>query len=453
MEFLSTLFYFIITIGVLVFIHEFGHFAAARLFGIRADVFALGMGYRLFGYNKVNGFSFGTLPVDIQLGDHTDYRISVFPIGGYVKIAGMIDESMDTEFLNREPQPWEFRSKPIWQRMVVLSAGVIMNLVLAVAIFWGVIYNQGKTVYPITEVGYVLSNSPASKAGIVRGDKIVAVNDKPVSYWEEIESSIYAENLGSDITLSVRRQDETIRIFVKASAIPDISEERFGILPAGVVPVVGAVDKGKPAESIGLQARDTILAVNGESIAYAALPEVIRRHASQEITLTWKTGDTIREAKVTPTKEGKIGISLVPAYKGPMQHLDYSLLEAFPAGAKEVVRMSGFFLNNLWQLVAGKASFSKSVGGPVKIAQMANQSAEGGLSSFLVFMALLSISLAFLNILPFPALDGGHLLFVTYEGIFRREIPAKVKIGIQQTGFFLLLAFMAVVLYNDIANL
>lgn len=452
MEFLSPVFYFVITIGVLVFIHEFGHFAAARLFGIRTDVFALGMGYRLFGFNRVNGFSFGKLSADMDLQGHTDYRVSAFPIGGYVKIAGMIDESLDTEFLNKEPQPWEFRSKPIWQRIIVLSAGVTMNILLAVAIFWGLIYHNGKIVHPVTEIGYVTLDSPAQKAGFQQGDRILAVNNISVKYWEDVENSIFAENLGENVAIKVERNGGVFSIPIKASAIPE-NPDNFGLLPVGLVPVVGAVEKGKPADGIGLVPRDTILSVNGERVTFSSLPVMVRQHASKEITLQWKRGDKQLDAKVVPTKEGKIGITLFPAYQGPVEHMKYTLLEAFPTSIKDVVGTSRLFLTNLWQIVVGKVSFSKSVGGPVKIAQMANQAAEGGGSSFLTFMALLSISLALLNILPFPALDGGHLLFVTYEGLFRKEIPSKVKIALQQTGFFLLLAFMAVVLYNDISNL
>ncbi len=452
MEFLSSVFYFVITIGVLVFIHEFGHFASARLFGIRTDVFALGMGYRLFGYNRVNGFSFGKLPSDTDLKGHTDYRVAAFPIGGYVKIAGMIDESFDTDFVNKEPQPWEFRSKPIWQRIIVLSGGVIMNIVLAVVIFWGVIFFKGKAVHPVTEIGYVEAKSQAEKMGMQLGDKILSVNGKPMKYWEDIEDAVFAVNIGEDIVIKLERNGQTVDIPVRAASVPK-TPDTFGALPVGFVPVVATVEKGAPAQGIGLLPRDTILSVNGQSVTYASLPAIVREHASKEIMLRWKRGDRLYEASVTPTKEGRIGISLRPAYRGPVVRMDYTLLGAFPTGVSDVVKMSGLFLSNLWQIVVGKVSMAESLGGPVKIAQMANQAAEGGGTSFLTFMALLSISLALLNILPFPALDGGHILFVTYEGIFRREIPVKVKIALQQTGFFLLLAFMAVVLYNDIANL
>ena len=452
MEFFSSVFYFIITIGVLVFIHEFGHFASARLFGIRADVFALGMGYRLFGYNRLTGFSFGKLASDIDLQGHTDYRVAAFPIGGYVKIAGMIDESFDTEFVNKEPQPWEFRSKPIWQRIVVLSAGVFMNILLAVAIFWGVIYFRGKVVHPVTELGFVEENSPAQKAGLREGDKIISVNGKSVESWEDVENDIFAGSMGEDARLRIDRNGQPADISIKASLIPQ-TPDSLGVLPVGFVPVVEAVEKGTPAEGIGLLPRDTILSVNGDRVTYRSLQATIRRNAAKQVVLRWKRGETLHESDVIPTAQGRIGITLAPAYQGPVVRVQYTLLEALPTSIKEVVNMSGLFLANLWQIVAGKVSIAKSLGGPVKIAQMANQAAEGGGTSFLTFMALLSISLALLNILPFPALDGGHVLFVSYEGIFRREIPVKVKIALQQTGFFLLLAFMAVVLYNDIANL
>ena len=155
---------------------------------------------------------------------------------------------------------------------------------------------------------------------------------------------------------------------------------------------------------------------------------------------------------MTPTEEGRIGIALEGVYTGPIEHVKYSFFAAFPEGVKEVWLVSGFFVNNIYQLVAGRVSFTKSIGGPIKIAQIATRSAESGFLTFLGFVALLSMSLALLNILPFPALDGGHLVFLAYEGIFRREIPHKVKITIQQVGVFLLLVFMAFVLYNDIVT-
>ncbi|MBI4428680.1 MAG: RIP metalloprotease RseP [Ignavibacteriales bacterium] len=436
MTVLTTIFYFVITIGILVFIHELGHFLAAKFFGMRVDRFSIGFPPRAFGK---------------KIGE-TDYCVSWIPIGGYVKIAGMIDESFDTDFVGQEPQPWEFRAKPIWQRMIVISAGVIMNILLAIFIFWGIIYYQGKLTRPITEIGYVVPESPAAKAGLKSGDKIISVNSHDVTRWEEIESIIYAEALGNDLTLEIQRRNESITTFIARSDLPDISDERFGILPAGLLAVVQRVESGMPAEHVGLQPGDTIKTVNKEPVVYAGLQETIRSNAGKEILIGWKRSENLLEAKVTPTTEGRIGIALDAVYTGPVEHVEYSLIGAFPEGVKEVWIASAFFVNNIYQLIVGRASFTRSVGGPIKIAQIATRSAESGVMTFLGFMALLSMSLALLNVLPFPALDGGHLLFLTYEGVFRREIPHKVKIAIQQAGVFLLLVFMAFVLYNDIAT-
>lgn len=436
MEILRMILYFVITIGILVLVHEFGHFIAAKLFKMRVDTFSIGFPPRAFG-KKING---------------TDYCISWIPIGGYVKIAGMIDESMDTEFLNHEPQPWEFRSKPKWQRAIVLSAGVCMNVLLAVLIFWGIIYDRGKIIQPNTEIGYIKPNSTAAKAGLQLEDKILSINDTPIREWDDIESTLYTESTMKDITLQVQRQSATVYVLIHRADIPDLIEEKFGILPAGLVPVVYLVDSGKPAAKIGLQPGDTILTINGETVSYGSLPDIIHAHAEKEVELSWARGEQKMSARVTPTSEGRIGIQLTAAYRGPILHEQYSFLRALPIGIQEVSITSKLFIANLYQIAVGKASLSKSVGGPIKIAQMASRSAEGGILSFLEFLALLSVTLALLNILPFPALDGGHLVFLGYEVVFHREVPNKIKIAIQQAGFILLLVFIAFVVYNDVVN-
>ena len=452
MTILSTLFYFIITIGILVLVHEFGHFLAAISCGMRAEVFAVGMGNRLFGWNKKTKFSFGKLTDDLDLEGNTDYRVALFPIGGYVKIAGMIDESMDTEFLNKEPQPWEFRSKPKWQRAIVLSAGVLMNLLLAVLIFWGIIYYQGKTIRPVTEIGYVTPNSSAAKSGLHVGDEILSINDHPIQQWDEIEGSIYTESVTHDLVFHLKRLGAAITVTIRRTDVPDLSEERFGINPIGEVPLIVDVDKEKPAGKIGLQPGDTIIAVNGVPISAGVLPELIRSNKGKEILLTWARGEQKMTAKVTPNSEGRIGIQIASVYQGPLKRQQYGFFEALPAGVQELQFTSVLFLSNMYQIIVGKASLSKSMGGPIKIAQMAKRSADSGFIEFFGFIGLLSISLALLNILPFPALDGGHLVFLAYEAVFRREVPSKVKIIIQQAGFILLLVFMAFVLYNDVIN-
>ncbi|MFZ4619745.1 MAG: RIP metalloprotease RseP [Bacteroidota bacterium] len=451
METISTVFYFLVTIGILVFIHELGHFLAAIACGMRAEVFALGMGNRVFGWNKITKFTFGKLKEDLDLQGNTDYRVSAFPIGGYVKIAGMIDESLDVDTQKSEPQPWEYRSKPVWQRMIVISAGVIMNILLAIAIFWGINYVQGDSFMQTTEVGIVIKDSPAAKAGLQSGDKILTINGKTMEYWEAVQSSIYFDFLGQDIAMEFERNGAHRSIAILRSSIPDISEGTFGIIPNNTEALISDVTSGRPAEKAGLLPGDIIVSIN--EIPVANQEDVIRvigGNAGKEVSITVKRGENNTSLRVTPSAEGRIGITVGSRYNGPILNKRYGLFESFPRGVRQTISATTLYAHSIWQLVVGKVEFTKSVGGPVKIAQMATRSAEVGIISFLAFTALLSISLAVMNILPFPALDGGHLIVLLYEAIFRRPLPNIVQIRIQQAGMAILLTFMLFVLYNDI---
>jgi regulator of sigma E protease len=436
MQVLNMIFYTAITLGVLIFIHEFGHFIAAKLTGMRVERFSIGFPPRAFG--KI-------------IGD-TDYCVSWIPIGGYVKIAGMIDESFDTDFLKGEPQPWEFRARPMWARMVVISAGVIMNILLAIGIFWGVNYTNGRLISETTEIGYVIEGSAAEKAGLCAGDKIFSVNGKAVTHWDEVLASIYVENLGNDITVIVERGGKQKQILVSRKNIPDPREQFFGIIQAHTVVIIQKVEPGKPADKLGVKAGDTIVALNDTPIVNERqVLKIVHETAGKVLRVTWKHGEQLLSGTTT-TENGIIGVWPVSTYNGPTKQIKYSLLEAFPKGLKDIVQAGELFFKSIAQVVTGKISFKESFGGPIKIAQLATQSAEYGVISYLTFIALLSMSLAILNILPIPALDGGHLMMLLYEKIFRREIPHKVKLFIQQAGFILLLAFMAFVIYNDITS-
>lgn len=437
MEVLNTIFYFLITIGVLVFIHELGHFLAAKLCRMRVDRFSIGFPPRAFGK---------------KIGE-TDYCVSWIPIGGYVKIAGMIDESFDTEFINKEPQPWEFRSKPIWQRMIVISAGVIMNIFLAIAIFWGINYFNGGYFRQTTEVGYVIPNSAAEKAGFVPGDRIRSINDKAIDHWDAIQTALYVDLIGDDLTFQIERSGTVSTLAVSHTAVPDISDAAFGLLPGFTEAIIADVLKNKPAEAAGLQPGDIILSMNGQRVINQfQVTRIIKSNAGKKIDLELKRGSETVKAGVTPTAEGIIGISIDSRYSGPVQHVSYGLFASFPKGVSDVYEATKLFGNSIWRIIVGKASLPKSVGGPIKIAQMATRTAEVGIMSFLGFMALLSISLAVMNILPFPALDGGHLVMLIYEAIIGKPIPHKVQQTVQQAGVVLLLTFMAFVIYNDIAG-
>jgi len=432
---LENAFYLIVTIGILVFVHELGHFIAAKLCGMRVDRFSIGFPPRAFGK---------------KIGD-TDYCVSWVPFGGYVKIAGMVDESMDVEFLEHEPQSWEFRAKPVWQRMIVISAGVIMNLLLAIVIFWMIAYSTGRTVWETTEIGYVVEESPAARGGLKAGDRIIKVNSKDVANWQEMFEQLYTEAMGGEITFTVVRGTQQVVLAAPRPSLSEPTQTAYGLVAVSSSTIVGSVEPGMPADKLGLKPLDTLLTITGVPIRYdQRVRELVKQNAGKTMTMEWKRGADVMSGSVTPTPEGRIGIGFGTVYSGPKTRIQYSLLEALPLGAKSIWTMSVMFIQQIGQMVTGKIAFTQSVGGPIKIAQLATQSSELGFLTYMGFLALLSINLALLNILPFPALDGGHLAFLVYEGIFRKEVPVKVKLGLQKAGIAILFAFMIFVVANDI---
>jgi regulator of sigma E protease len=425
---------------VLIFIHELGHFLAAKLTGMRVDRFSIGFPPRAFG--KV-------------IGD-TDYCISWVPLGGYVKIAGMVDETMDVDFANAPAQPWEFRARPMWARMLVISAGVIMNVILAFSIFWALQYSRGRVTIETTEIGYVADSSTAQLAGLQAGDVIRAINGQEVTSWDQIQTSIHIDNMGSDISMDIDRSGRRQTISIPRSTIvspAETGEDRFGIVPAFMVAVIEGVESGMPAEKAGLAAGDTLISLDGAGVFNSQqVVRHIKGRTGSPVVMRWKRGNETLSGTTTVSNEGRIGIRIGSSYNGPTRTVHYSIVESFSRAIGEVAQSVYLHYFTVKNIVVGRTSFRESMGGPIKIAQFASQSAEYGLSSFLWFMANLSMSLAILNILPIPALDGGHLVMLLYEKIFRREIPHKIKIIIQQAGFVILLALMAFVIYNDIAG-
>lgn len=463
MEIFNSIFYFIIVIGILVLIHEFGHFIAARACGIRTDIFSIGLGYRLFGFNKKYGFTFGKLPKEAESNTgsddndyYCDYRLSLFPIGGYVKVAGMVDESMDTEFAKTEPKDWEFRSKNTFQKTLVISGGVIMNFLLAIAIFWGISYFEGSYTTDVTTVGYVLPTSLASKSGIKSGDKIVAINGKKVSNWQELRERMTFKQLGKSkvITLSSPEGERTIDIDGKAiiNVLKNKGnfEESFGIMPSNMKVLVSDVFTTLPAGIAGMKSGDTILSINGESIdTKFEFINILSKHRNKPVYVQWAHNKTLKGDTLTPNSEGKIGVAIGDVFTGNTVHTSYGFFESAAIGFRQTVDAIELLINSIVQIFKGNVSVKQSLGGPIFIAKNASAQAEQGLGNFLTFTALLSISLAIINILPFPALDGGHIVFIILEGILRREISVKVKMAFQQVGLVLLLILMTFIIYND----
>ncbi len=446
--------YFAITIGILVFIHELGHFLAAKMTGMRADVFAIGFGKRLFGYNKKTGFTFGNLPKDFDGEGNTDYRLSMLPLGGYVKIAGMVDESFDTEFANKEPQPYEFRSKNFWQKTFVISAGVLMNLLLAVLIFWGANFFKGKPVTFTTTVGYVKTDSPADSVGFMKGDVIKTINGVAVDNWDDLRTEIYINTIGEDLNVKVLRNGVEEYIFVPRKRIPDIEKQGELVTPDGFKPYVAEVMKDSPAETAGLLSGDIIYSLNNQVLGGSSeFIEIVSQSAGVELQArVVRESDTLNIA-VIPGSDGKIGIAINDIFEGRSEYKTFSFFESFYVAGADLVNLTKVTFSVAGKVIGGQVEFKKAFGGPVRIAQLAAKSADVGIESFLFFLAVLSLSLAIINIMPFPVLDGGHLLMIIIETIARREIPVKIKIAINNTGFVLLLLLMAFIVYNDILSL
>ena len=337
--------------------------------------------------------------------------------------------------------------------MIVISAGVIMNILLAYVIFSGITFFQGKTVWATTQVGHVRAESVLASAGLQDGDRILTINDSPVANWNDIATRIFSDHLGDDLTLAVDRAGKTVRLFVPSSALSQLADEGLGIVPRGSRPAVLQVSSDSPAEAAGLEPGDVILAINGVPVDYSSLSPTLKAFPSTPVEIRWTRGNDTLQASGTPTSEGMIGIGLIPFYDGPLDQEQFSLFASFAEGGRDLWRTTAAIGRNVYAIVVGSISFTESVGGPIKIAKIASRSAEAGVTSFISVMAWLSLSLAFLNILPFPALDGGHLVFLIVEGFLGREISIKVKSAIIQAGIVVLIAFMVFVMYNDIRGL
>jgi regulator of sigma E protease len=447
--------YFAITIGILVFVHEFGHFAAAKLCGMRADIFAIGFGKRLFGWNKLSGFTFGELPKDFDGQGHTDYRLSLLPLGGYVKIAGMVDESFDTKFANENPQPYEFRARPVWQKVIVICAGVFMNLMLAWGVFWGANFFQGKQIAKTTSIAYVVPNSAADSSGFKTGDKIISINNKKVDDWDEVFAQIFIHTLGENLNVIVNRGGNNIDLKISRKRIPDTeSAEMLYLILEGERPAIVEVLRHTPAEHANLKAGDILLQVKDKHLfSREQAVQIFSANKGIELPLkVLRSKDTVNLA-VIPGSDGKIGAMIGDIFTGPIEYKTYGFFTSIYVGYTDIAKMTSLTFNMLGKVFKGQIAFGKAFGGPIKIAQAATTSADHGIVSFLKFLALLSLSLAIINIMPFPVLDGGHLIIIIIEGITKKEIPVKVKVGIQNAGFVILLLLMAFIIYNDILSL
>jgi regulator of sigma E protease len=427
----NTLLAFLFVLGVLVFVHELGHFLAARRLGVRVLTFSLGFGPKL---------------LKVRRGD-TEYCVSAIPLGGYVKMAG---ENPDDP---RTGRPDEFLSKTKWERFQILIMGPAMNIILAVVVM-AIVLAQGAEV-PIYQdqppvVGAVTPGSPAERAGIQRGDRILTVAGDDVDTWDDLFIAV-GTRPDRDVALTLVRDGQT-----RSVAVRTVSETRFEIGNIGVLPdinpIVASVIGGTPAERAGLKAGDVVLAVNGERmVTRTQFIEAISRNPEREIEMTVERGEQELRVKATPYREGDRG--LLGLYVAePTRSFTPGPLEAIKLSVERNIEFGGLIFKTLGGLFVGETS-PRQLMGPVAIAQLSGESAQAGWVALFTLMASISLNLGLLNLLPIPVLDGGHILIMALEGVARRDFSMAVKEKMLLAGFVLLMMLMVTVIYNDLTRI
>jgi regulator of sigma E protease len=429
-----TILAFVFVLGVLVFVHELGHFLAAKRVGIRVLKFQLG---------------FNPTVVSFKRGD-TEYSIGALPLGGYVKMAG---ESPEEPRTGRSD---EFLSKSKWQRFQVLIMGPMMNIALALVLTAVVLY-QGAEVPTYEDqppvVGVVMPDSPAAKAGLRPGDRIVSVSGNDVATWEKLFIAI-ASRANRDVPLRIIRDGQEITI--RTTPIVPPGQSRFEIADIGVLPDVHphlpTVNPGEPADKAGIKPGDVVLAVDGQPMTFRSqLRDAIVKKPGQAINLSILRGGQRLEIQATPEKRGDngwLGVGLADDTKS----IKPGALEAIGMSFKKNLEFGTMIFQTVWGLLTRETS-PKQLMGPVAIAQLSGESAQLGWIALFSLMAMISLNLGILNLLPIPVLDGGHIFIMALEGIARRDFSVRVKEKMLLAGFVVLMMLMVTVIYNDLTRI
>lgn len=436
-----TIIYFIIALGFLIFIHELGHFIVAKRNGVYVEAFSLGFGPRILG---------------LRIGE-TDYRISLFPLGGYVKMKG---EESDEE--GAEGDPRSFSSKSAFTRARIVFCGPLMNFILAFLLM-PLVFMIGKPEPAFLQekpiVTDVRAESPASSAGFVKGDLITSIDGKKVAVWDNVLNTILLSP-HSTLTFGVDREGRALDIPVAVDEIPELKGGFVGIEPmlfVGADPFVGEVKSGSAAAEAGILPGDLIVSFGGEKVHdWLDLTRVVNESGGKENELVVeRDGESITlPVKAKFNKEfGRyiIGITKDRLSGVPMKIQKYGFAEAIVKGTKENLKLLGLTFDVLQRLFTAKLSF-KVIGGPVIIAKASAAAAKTGLANFIYFLAFLSLQLSILNLFPIPVLDGGQLVFLGLEGIMRRPVSVRIRTVAHQVGFVLLISLMLLITVNDIDN-
>ncbi|MCX2738725.1 RIP metalloprotease RseP [Pontibacter anaerobius] len=422
----------ILGLTILVGLHELGHMLTAKWFGMRVEKYAIGFPPKVFGK---------------KIGE-TEYMLGLIPLGGFVKISGMVDESMDTEALKEEPKPWEFRAKPAWQRLIVMMGGIIVNVITGIVIFIALTYTYGEEYIPAKEVKYgIVANDLGKEIGFQTGDKVVAVNGKELEKFEDIRSM--EALLGSNSYYTVERNGQLVDLKVPVDLMDKLADkknEAFFVEPR--LPFkVGQVVKGSAAAKAGLQPDDYITMINGQSVKFFhEFQESMQANKGKAVTMTVERDEKLVKLKAEVGEDGTIGFQAVPLLQTATR--EYSLGEAIPMGTDQAFGVITANLKGFGKIFRGEVSASKSLSGPIGIAQIFGDTFNW--YKFWSITGMLSMVLAFMNFLPIPALDGGHVVFLTYEMISGRKPSDNFLENAQKVGMVLLLGLMAFAIFNDV---
>ncbi len=427
---LGTILAFVIVFGILVFIHEFGHFFVAKLVGVRVEVFSFGYGKRLFGLRRGG----------------TDYRVSLVPMGGYVKLLG--EGMFET---GRELAPDDLMAKTRWQRFLVLVTGAVMNILLAVFLV-SIINMVGVTVPEWQEqkpiIGRIEPGSPAAKANLQIDDEIVSINKRPVKTWTDVEIAVGSKP-NKVITLEIRRKGELIPVELKTEAVSRFYMGYAGFMGKILTQVV-TVRPGSPAEKGGLKAGDIILEVDHQPVYFYQFIQVVEKNPGRELEFLVERGGRTLTLHVTPRKEGKVG--KVGILQGPKTvEKKYGFFKAVGQSVSENAKNVFLIIRLLKDLFTGQAS-TRQLAGPLEIANISYAMLRLGFMAMMSWIAIISLQLGVINLFPIPVFDGGQIFVLILEGIFRRDFSPKVRQVWMQIGFVIFVALIVFVILNDLVR-